>query len=107
MGAVITFKPIQSPHMYGEFAIHGRRMVEVVRTDNCSGHWAVFCFVGNCMVPAGELPQTDGNMSYTRAKQVAVSFLLDTTRVATREHEFEGLAREQRVGRPALVHTAP
>lgn len=91
------FHNIREQYLYGEFAIHGKRMVEVIRVDNCNSTWKVFCYIGNCMVPLGAFPEADKDMSYADARKAANLFLEDTEERRVVTKPYDDLPKERLV----------
>lgn len=78
----MQFQPIREQYLYGEFAINGQRMAEVIRVDNC-GHWDVFLYISNHMVPKKAPYGTPLRLSYANAKAKAIEFLTSTKECQT------------------------
>lgn len=92
----MKFQLIREPYLYGEYAIRDNRMAEVLRTDNCCGHWAVFCFINNRIVPSRVL-WTPEHMSKVDAKAFAKTFLKSDEPYPTWDYNIDWLPKERRV----------
>lgn len=94
----MKFNRIREPYLYGEYAIRDNRMAEVLRTDNCCGHWAVFCFINNRIVPSRVLDTPNENrQSYADAKAHAKAFLESDEPYPTWDYNIDWLPNERRV----------
>lgn len=84
----MNFQQIREQYLYGEFAIRGNRMAEVISADKCCHHWWFFGFIDNKMVISSK-PAWAHNLSYKEAKAEAKAFLLSDDPMKTCPHEFD------------------
>lgn len=74
LAKTIRFRAIDRPYMYGWVANVGNLIAEVVRVDNCDGHWTTFFFRDGYIVCIGV---EEAKKSYRISKSEAMQFAKD------------------------------